>query len=267
MSNDFLFDDAAPAKPEPLIIPRREVSEVPGLSEALLKMRAQEKRRRYLGASSLGEQCERRVAYAYRLGQTDFPPRVIALLRLGHLIETEVETLLRAAGWNIVTELEDGRQLSYETHGGQHRGHCDGVVLSAPNINGPCVLEVKSMNRSRYAEAMKKGISVSHPLYYDQCQMYMHHLSWNGVSLRENPAVLIAYNKDDSQIVMHRIAYDPQRVAFLLARVERVLATENPEDIARVAREPSDFRCRVCPFAARCWKNDVLIYSVSDEWS
>jgi hypothetical protein len=116
---------------------------------------AAEPPRTYLGASSLGDRCERKLYY--RLNGAPSEPRKASLIYAaedGHTSEATVAGRLRLVpGLELWTVDEVGKQFGFTDFGGKFAGHIDGVIkglIQAPST--PHIWENKAANEKKFAE-------------------------------------------------------------------------------------------------------------------
>ena len=112
-------------------------------------------RRKYLGMSGIGEECQRKMWYDFHFV---LPPEKFEALTLrrfddGHRTEDLIAKHLRSIkGVTLITENPGtGRQIGYTDFGGHFRGHIDGHmegVLSAPTT--PHIWEHKAVNDKKF---------------------------------------------------------------------------------------------------------------------
>jgi hypothetical protein len=95
--------------------------------------------RTYLGASSIGDSCDRKLWYGLQ-GTPREPIKWQGLYAIedGHRTEDLVAERLRLVpGIELWTHKLDGSQFSFEDFGGRFKGHIDGVIrglLQAPKV-------------------------------------------------------------------------------------------------------------------------------------
>jgi hypothetical protein len=168
--------------------------------------------------------------------------------RTGNQYETWLLDDLRAIGCEVwETDPETGKQFRVELANGHLRGKVDGVALGVPEApKTPHVIECKSHNDRSFKELIKKGLRDGKPDHFAQCQLYMH-------ALGEKRCLYIAANKNDESIHVERVEYDPTFSVTLVARMERIIASERVP--ARLHDDPNAkgaFACGWCPAKAVC---------------
>jgi hypothetical protein len=102
----------------------------------------EENTRRYLGASTIGSVCARRIQYDWMVDPVH-PTQTRDIFRRGHLLEElSRQHFVRAA-----FKFAPAEKLAFNTAGGCFRGHADGILTAGPELPGvgyPCVWEHKS---------------------------------------------------------------------------------------------------------------------------
>lgn len=238
--------------------------------------------RTYLGASRLGEECERKLAYEFHKAEKDegkhFKGKTLRVFDMGHDGETRMAEYLRLAGFTLLTERPDGRQFGFAVGWDEAAqrykisGHCDGIITGRERpafptelqqeaaalwaalyeLHGmlfPALWENKALGNKSWQDTLKKGVKKSKPVYYAQMQLYMTYLE-----VGENPGLFTAVNRDTGEIYAELVPFDRAAAQEASDRGARVVSTVTPEEAPRVAREPTDFRCKFCDYADRCWK-------------
>lgn len=191
-----------------------------------------EKPRRYIGASHIGNPC---IAYN-TLCARGFPgdtttPKQTRIFQAGHIIEDEVVKTLQAGGLSISPVKDDGQQHEYTALGGHLVCHLDGIVDGG---NGNyAVLEVKSMNKTRFQKFVRYGVKISDPHYYAQLQLCMHLSGFKH-------ALFVSYCKDNSEFHNEIVPYDEATALELVDRAKKALTTRKLE------RTENEFFCRFC---------------------
>lgn len=210
-----------------------------------------EQERGYLGISILGDECERKLWYAFRWvhDRENFDGRMLRLFETGHHEESRVIENLKAAGVDIheVDQLT-GDQWAVSAAGGHVRGHLDGIIFSglkeAPKA---ChVFECKTHNAKSFKALLLSGVAVAKPLHYAQMQGYMH---LKGI----DRAFYVAVEKDTDTMRSERVHYDPVFASALMAKGERIVtASEPPAKLHENPEAKMAYACGWCPALAVC---------------
>ncbi|API60560.1 hypothetical protein BSL82_15755 [Tardibacter chloracetimidivorans] len=216
--------------------------------------------RNYIGASRLGEECERMLGYEYHQTPKDpdahFQGKTLRIFDRGHDAETRMANYLRLAGFTVLTERPDGRQfgfgVAWDDARGCYRisGHCDGVVTAGPDDFGPYpkLWEMKALGDKGWKDTQRKGVKVSKPLYYAQMQLYMAYLG-----LADHPSLFTAINGNTGEIYAELVPFDHAAAQAASDRGARVVSTLTPDELPRISKQSTDFRCKFCSYAQRCW--------------
>jgi hypothetical protein len=109
-------------------------------------MRQDDKRRRYVGASSIGSPCERKIQYEFTGDEYDggwrFSARTLRIFQRGHIMESMSAVWLADAGFRLTQTARDGSHLGFKVADGSFAGHVDRVITSGPaDIAYPLVWE------------------------------------------------------------------------------------------------------------------------------
>ena len=222
-------------------------------SKILEQYNTQEKRS-YLGASSIGDECIRKVQLQYMQKDQKVSAKQIRTFDIGHCLEDLIIKWLRIAGFNLKTRNENGDQFGFSVADGKFAGHVDGLIYGFPEEfpdkpTGVCLLEIKTMNNKSWNDTQKRGVLVSKPVYYSQIQLYMAYLELD-------KCLFVALNKDTSDLYFEIIPFDPGMAQKYSDRAVQIIkATENNELLRCVSGDSSFFLCKMCGFRDHCWKD------------
>ena len=252
------------------------------IDAALVAERAAQTRRTYLGGSRLGASCERALQYEYAQAPVDegkdFDGRRLRIFEVGHTFEALAIRWLRLAGFDLLTSIEseepEGEQFGFSVADGRIQGHGDGIVVGGPPELGwryPMLLEIKSMADKPFKECVKKGVTLSKPVYAAQMAVYQAYLHnalndmLNDVlrescpelplGLADNPALYVAVNKDTQALWFELVPFDGSLAQRMSDRGVRVVqATDAHELLPRGFAQQTHVECRMCSYAQRCWR-------------
>jgi len=225
------------------VTPEQEASDIIAAIDAGYGPRDQ-RPRRYIGASGIGNKCEAALAFSLR-GFPDVTPdpQLQRIFNIGSQIEDVVVKDLRKRAKIPVMETDPltGKQFNYQQLGGHVRCNLDGLIeMPDGRLRN---LEIKSMNDNSWTKFVEKGVRYSHPHYYDQMQMQM-------AMSKTADSLFIAYNKNNSKYHAEIVPYDEIEWAFLRTRIETALLNK----ARRIAEDETDWRCRGCFKRDNCWK-------------
>lgn len=245
------------------------------LDAGIVADRAKIPPRDYLGMSRLGEECARKLYYEYT--QTpkdpgkDFSGRTLRIFERGHSGEVRMANYMRLGGFNLLTERADGKQFGVyiakdpETGKSRISGHCDGIITGwnmPPDIVGkisdsaaqwaaslpfPLIWEQKAVGSKTFKKYQTNGIKAANRVYYGQMQLYMAYLDLSH-------ALFTAENQDTCEIFAELVPFDARAAQEDSDRGAMVVTAKNAHEVPRVARDETDYRCRFCDYAQRCWK-------------
>ena len=201
--------------------------------------------RPHLGASVIGENCERRNWYKFRWALKEVHDgRMLRLFATGHLAEPRFIKDLRDIGCEVEYEDEHGRQYRVHDFGGHFGGAMDALVRNLPEAPKTWhVGEFKTHSQKSFDALVKHGVKKHKPNHYAQVQIYMGY-----TDLKR--AIYLAVNKNTDELYSERIEFDPVAFASLKARALRII--EAPEPLPRISSDPSAFECKYCEFKPIC---------------
>jgi len=202
--------------------------------------------RMYVGASSIGSDCERQVALRLRgYPQDVLTKKLRRIFSVGHKVEdVVVENLLAAIKVNPEIALEDTGPVQHEyTYFGKVcRAHSDGILYFVSDPSKKILVEIKTANDASFSATVRQGIQVAHGEYYDQMQLMM------GLGgMKEGLMYMI--NKNDSRLYTEIINFDHATYYYLLQRIEYIAAGSDE----KIAKGPNDWRCSMCSYNVMCW--------------
>lgn len=226
-----------------------------GLIDAAMELEAAaQPARAYLGASSLGEDCSRRLQFQFFDAPKDFgrhfPGRLLRVFARGHRVEGWMAEWLRLAGFDLRTHNDQGKQFGFAAADGRVRGHADGVIVAGPGtFRYPMLWENKAVGTKTFREMQKKRLAASRPVYAAQIALYQAYLG-----LHEHPALFTAICADDMTIYAERIVFDRGLAQRASDRAVEILrACDAGEPLPRISTTPTHQTCRSCPWQDRCW--------------
>jgi len=218
---------------------------------------AREPKRRYLGMSSIGHPCGRKLYYDYHTDNREvFDAATLRRFSDGHRTEELVIQRLRLVPgltW-IDVDPETGRQLRLEAFDGRFAGHMDGAVLGLHEAPATWhVGEIKCVNPKKFADfqkikreqGSKATLKLWDPVYYAQGMAYCGH---SGMT-RHWMVVTTPGGRDWCSV---RTDFDPVAFAELNAKALRIIEARAP--LARIAHTPDWWQCKFCGHRQVCWE-------------
>jgi hypothetical protein len=235
-------------------------AKINGLIDAALeKENAARPKRDYLGASRIGEECMRRLGYEYHHTPGDaFPGHAIRRFRMGHMHEDEIVDWLIKAKFDLRVKKPDGDQYGFglaphpETGRPRFAGHTDGIIVGGPDVGviWPALWENKIMKAEIWRATLRHGVRQEHFIYFAQTQIYMRQFALAH-------CLFTALNTDTSELLFELIPFDAALAETLIDKAAMIIESRHPEELPRVAREETDYRCKFCPFRNVCWSKPV----------
>lgn len=195
--------------------------------------------RPYLGMSSIGEECARKLWYGFRLAlKKKITPRQHRLFQRGHREEGIIQADFRKIGMH---HYGDQKEV---VHGNGHiRGHIDDLLDGLPDAPKTTHLgEYKTHNDKSFKNLKKDGMRKSKPVHFAQMNCYMH-------LLELKRGLYVAVNKNDDERYYERIAVDPGRAEDLLQKGVDIISTDVPP--ARCGNS-TWYACKWCDYYEIC---------------
>ena len=197
----------------------------------------QEPPRAHLGASVLGDPCDRKLWLGFHWAVIEkFPGRILRLFARGQDEEPRIVKDLRAVGLVIEHTGADQMRVELAPHIG---GSLDGIIISgvpeAPKAKH--VLECKTHNKRSFDDLEKLGVEKSKPQHFCQMQCYMH-----GTKIER--ALYVAVCKDDDRLHVERVRYDAAVALKAIARGSRIVYADRMPD--PISTDGSWYQCKMC---------------------
>lgn len=202
--------------------------------------------RAHLGASLIGQNCERALWYTFRwCTPADHSGQLLRLFQTGELEEDRMVAELRATGATVyAVDDRTGQQFTINAVQGHFGGSMDGAAIGL--IEAPQkwhVLEFKTHNAKSFAELKKKGVQAAKPQHYAQMQIYMGETGMQR-------AFYLAKNKDNDELYAERVRYDASEHKRLIAKAERIIWASEPLD--KISQDPAWYECKFCDHRQVC---------------
>jgi hypothetical protein len=212
-------------------------------------------RRSYLGMSSLGHPCGRKLWYDVRTTkQAHFDAATLRRFEDGHRGEALMATRLRMVpGVTLHTvDPNTGGQFGFSDFGGRLKGHMDGAILGilqAPKTwhcwEHKCVNDKKLglLNKHKAELGEKSALAAWDEIYYSQAVLYMH---YSGMDRH----YMTVSSPGERTTISVRTNSDPVAALRLRAKAEQILESKFP--LARVSNSPDWWQCKFCEHAPVC---------------
>lgn len=229
------------------------------VDKSISKRTKAEERRKYLGGSQIGTECNRKAQYALADDTVrEVEPRIQRIFDVGHTLEKYMAGLLKEAGFDIRTKKPNGKQYGFFLAGGKVRGHVDGVLQGfegvIKKIIFPCLVEFKTAKSSTFTKFLRDGLMVSNMVYYSQIQFYQKNMELL------NPAMFVMMNKDTQEMYYELVPHDPAHAKRLLNKAADIIdATDSGVMMDRAYSDKNNFNCKFCDHRDRCWDTETNI--------
>jgi hypothetical protein len=208
----------------------------------------EENTRKYLGASSIGSECLRKVQYDWFCDPVHLS-RTRDIFRRGQLFEELTRQHLIRAGFKFAPD----DRLAFRAACELFRGHGDGIIISGPEPPGvgyPCLWEHKGLGDKGWRKLERDGLVRAYPQYAAQCWLYMAYLN-----VTEQPAIFTAVNANTMERLHLLLPFDAAQAQMWSDRAVTVIeASRADELLPRAYDDPEDWRCKMCSWRQRCWK-------------
>jgi hypothetical protein len=229
------------------------------IDSAMQRAASLEQPRGYLGASSIGQPCSRRLWYSFRWATSEtFDAATLYRFDDGHRTETVLANRLRMVpGVELHTiEPTSGQQFAVVAVGGHFRGHMDGAIrglLQAPKTWH--VWEAKAVGDDKLAKLRKlkaergekAALAAWDDVYHAQAQVYMH---YTGMTRHYLTVASPGGRVTDSV----RTDYDRTVADGLEHKALRIV--ESPTPLAGISQDPAWYQCKMCPAANLCHRGE-----------
>lgn len=205
--------------------------------------------RPYLGASIIGEKCNRALWYNFRQVKiVRFEGRMLRLFDTGNREEARFTEELRGIGCQVFeTDPATGQQFEISDVFGHFSGHADGVAQGLPEApKAWALLEFKTHSDKSFAELIKKGVEKSKSKHWIQMHVYGH-------KLKLERALYIARNKNNDDLYSEWIHIDSSIAEKAIERAGKIIFSETPPE--RMSDDPAYWECKFCDFYNVCHEN------------
>jgi hypothetical protein len=215
--------------------------------------------RKHLGASVIGQACERAIYYGHRWAPKRAPSgykgedsiaahaRIQRLWNRGHLEEGRFIALLLMIGAQVYQQDANGDQFRISYFGGHFGGSGDGFAVGIPDLppGVPCGIEAKTHGEKSFEKLKADGVEIAKPEHFAQMQIYM-----GGFGMLY--CLYMAVNKNNDELHFEIVSYRGEVDEYFRRRAERLIFTHTVPDRLRGA-SPGYFRCKFCDFADVCF--------------
>tara|TARA_R110000803_G_scaffold8287_1_gene26624 strand:- start:847 stop:1638 length:792 start_codon:yes stop_codon:yes gene_type:complete len=232
----------------------KKISDV--IDKSIVDNNKKKQKRKYLGGSSLGEECSRKIQYRF-MGinpdkEKEFNAKTLRIFQFGHEIEDMKAEWIKQSGFDLRTVDKQGEQFGFSIADDQIKGHIDGVICGGPvELNYPMLWECKSANDKKFKEFTRVGVTKANPTYAAQIAVYQAYMD-----LHENPALFTVMNKNTCEIYYELVPFDKELAQRISDKgVNILIATKASDMLPRIAHNKEYFTCKWCEFNKTCWND------------
>jgi hypothetical protein len=207
--------------------------------------------REHLGASIIGEECNRKIWYTFRHAKLNvFDGRMLRLFDRGNREEGYIDEMLFGIGFRVYTiDQETGKQYRITGANGHYGGSADGVGISPyPEFKEPILLEKKTHNNRSFMHLEKNRLVIGKPQHYAQMCAY-------GKEFGFRYGLYYAVNKDNDEIYIEIVPLDSNLAIDLKKKAEDIIYSEIPPP--KISLQPEYFECKFCVFSGICHFNEL----------
>lgn len=207
--------------------------------------------RSHLGASEIGEKCDRRLVYSFRwMHREKFSGRMHRLFNRGHKEEDRIVEWLRATAAQVWAETPEGKQYRIKSDG-HFGGSLDGIAQlpDAYELPFPFLTEFKTHNQKSFDKLVKDGVKTSKPKHFAQMCVY-------GDDYGFPYALYFAINKNDDDIYVEVVDLDFDYAKKLRAKSAAIITA--PKLPHKIAGSAAFVDCKFCPMVGICHNGEAV---------
>lgn len=230
-------------------IPDKQFPTLAAVDLALETAQESQSARDYIGMSSIGEPCSRKLWYRLNRPAEKFSANTLRIFNDGHRAETEMARLLRLVpGIELITHDDHGNQFALGD--GFLSGHMDGVIRGV--IEAPKkwhIWEHKAVNEKKFndlkklrSEKEKTALEKWDKIYYAQAVSYMH-------SAEITRHFLTVSTPGVRDYISVRTDENPEMAKALIEKARRIKKVKTPPE--RIGGKDF-YLCKWCAFYDEC---------------
>lgn len=196
--------------------------------------------RDYVGASSIGDDCLRRIWYSSRDTESEpMTPKIQRIMQVGKKLEDLVIKWLCDAGVSVILpSVENNFLFCKDSEFDFFQGHCDGIL---PKLEA--ILEIKTANDTSFNKLVKSDVYAWNKQYMAQMQAYMGMTGYK-------KACIVVLNKDNSELYDEMVAFDAEFYESMRQRARMIYQSQMLPP--KVHSSPLWWQCKMCKFNKVC---------------
>ncbi len=219
--------------------------------EQVLDRRELDKPRDYIGASIIGNDCERAIWYSSN-GYTEshVDSRIKRIFDTGNLWEKLLLDYLELSDIKLVRPDKENNYLEcHDKDLSYFKGHMDALMIF-PEPSEVVILDIKTAKNIEFNKFKSQGLRMWKPNYYAQLQAYMGMTGYKFSSL-------LAFNKDDQKLHDETVPFNEIFYRQLKEKARKIYNLINPPE--RINKSPFYYKCSYCNFKTTCHSQEKTI--------
>lgn len=224
-------------------------------SNILEEFKSNNKPRNYIGASSIGDDCELKLWLKFKYPHLAKLPsaQLVMATNDGHRGEAYVASLLKQIpDIKLITHDYNGNQLGFSDFNGKFKGHCDGIIEGLPMAPKTSHIWEHKEKNSKSFDALtkikenydiKKVLREWDYVYYCQAVIYMDYFDCT----RHYMTVGLSGTRDLQSI---RTDANPLLAKILKDKAQRIINAIVPP--IGISNNKSFWKCKMCGFSEYC---------------
>lgn len=217
----------------------------------------------HLGASIIGNECNRYIWYGFRwcneplnmqvLQPKDFAnqARMHRLFQRGHNEENIYKFYLEGIGFKVWTHDENGKQFRVSALNGHYGGSCDGVAqfpewynYEQAGLSKYILLEFKTNNTGKSWEELEtKGLQIAKTQHYMQASAY-------GLEMKLSHVLYMNTNKNDDSMFVDVDKLNWNMAEQMKKKAEKIINAQSAPP--KLSEDPTYYKCKFCDFFQIC---------------
>lgn len=208
------------------------------LVDRIQKLRFQSSVRDYLGVSSIGDTCDRKLwRNKYQPIVEEYGYQQHDRFERGNWEEERILQHVKRCDFRV-----EATQMPLEV--GSLKGHLDAIIRDLSD-NSLYVLEIKTMMQKYFKDWVKRGVQETHHTYWVQCQCYM---GMTGI----DTAILIVRNIDNEELQEEIITFNDKVYKAHLEKAKRIDKAKIAP-MGMTALKKKHYSCAWCKYEDECW--------------
>lgn len=205
--------------------------------------------RNHLGASEIGNECDRYLWYKFRwMFHEKFNGRMLRLFDRGHREEPTFVKLLRQVGWTVYEkDPQTGKQYRFLKLWDHFGGSMDAIGLPPENSQyaflGWVTLEFKTSADKYHKKLDGTNLKDEHPQHFAQCHLYPDYMGFDYT-------VYLSVSKENDKLACEIVPTDRSRAETYTQKAHQIIFSQ--EAPPKISGDPTFWKCRFCKASDVC---------------